>query len=289
MTSPSHSDTESATAVPGRRRRRETSPSARRAVLVIALAAALPAMLSAPAPAEGQFSVRPVIHHFPAGESVTRVTSVENEGDRARQLRLYAADFERSRSGDHRFMTAGEHDRSCAGRLEVFPEQLRLEPGETADVRITLRPGPRTCWSVIFVETVGADRGGVRIGQRIGVKVFGFGADASPDASLDSVRVTPGDRSVEVTFTVRNVGEVPVRPGGSVEIRTLAGRVVAEREIAPFGVLPGHDRDVTATVKTKLEAGRYLAVPILDIGAEYLLGGQAAFQAPRTVASGPDG
>lgn len=288
MTSPSYSDTESATAVPGRRLRSETPAAAWRAVLVAALAA-LPATLSAPTPAEGQFSVRPVIHHFPAGESVTRVASVKNEGDRARQLRLYAADFDRSRSGKHRFMTAGEHERSCAGRLEVFPEQLRLEPGGSADVRITLRPGPRTCWSVIFVETVGADRGGVHIGQRIGIKVFGYGADSSPDASLDSVRVTPGERSVEVTFTVRNAGEVPVRPGGAVEIRTLAGRVVAEREIDPFGVLPGHDRAVTATVKTKLEAGRYLAVPILDIGAEYLLGGQAAFRAPRTVASGSDG
>lgn len=256
--------------------------------LSVALAVAVCAFCL-PAPSQAQYSVRPVIHHFPAGSEATRVSRVKNEGDDPRQLRIYAADFDRDRQGSHRFLSAGRHDRSCADRMEVFPDQVHLEPGEAAEVRVTLRPGARTCWSVVFLETVQQGTGGMRIGQRIGVKVYGHGTGATQEASVDSVAASAAGDSVAVEFTVLNSGELPVRPVGAVEIRSFAGEVVAERPLQPFGVLPGSRRVVEVRVDADLDPGRYLAVPILDIGADYLLGGQASFTASSTASAAGDG
>lgn len=253
------------------------------------LLVALAIVVAGPVAAEAQFSVRPVIHHYPAGSAVTREVTVKNEADVVRQLRIYVADFDRDRDGEHSFLAAGQHERSCAGRLEVFPDQLVLDPGDAADVRITMQPAARTCWSVVFAETVEGSEEGVRIGRRIGAKVFGHGHGADEDVSVDSVEASPAGDSVDVRFTVENTGGLPVRPEGSVEIRTLTGEVVGRRDLRPFGVLPGQGRDVSVTVPAGLDPDRYLAVPILDTGGDHLIGGQASFRVrPRTASSAGD-
>lgn len=249
------------------------------------LLAALALVVAVPAPAEAQFSVRPVIHHYPAGSAATRQVTVKNEADVARQVEIYVADFDRDRAGEHRFLAAGEHERSCAGRLEVFPGQLVLDPGEAAEVRITMQPAARTCWSVVFAETVEGSREGVRVGRRIGAKVFGHGHGADADVSVESVAATPAGDSVDVRFSVENAGGLPVRPEGTVEIRTVTGEVVGRRELRPFGVLPGHGRELSVTVPATLDPERYLAVPILDTGGDHLIGGQASFRVPARTAS----
>lgn len=251
----------------------------------IFLLAALALVVAAPVASEAQFSVRPVIHHYPAGSAATREVTVKNEADVTRQLRIYVADFDRDRDGEHSFLPAGEHERSCAGRMEVFPDQLVLDPGEAADVRITMQPAARTCWSVVFAETVEGGEEGVRVGRRIGAKVFGHGHGADEDVTVDAVEATPAGDSVEVRFTVENTGGLPVRPAGTVEIRTVTGKVVGRRELRPFGVLPGHGRDVRVTVPASLDPERYLAVPILDTGADHLIGGQGSFRVPARTAS----
>lgn len=254
-------------------------------VLLVALAL----VVASPAASEAQFSVRPVIHHYPAGSAATRVMTVKNEADVVRQIEIYVADFDRDRTGEHRFLAAGEHERSCAGRLEVFPDQLVLDPGEAADVRITMQPAARTCWSVVFAETVEGDEKGLRVGRRIGAKVFGHGHGADEDVAVDAVEASPAGDSVDVRFTVENTGGLPVRPEGTVEIRTLTGEVVGRRDLRPFGVLPGHGRDVEVTVPASLGPERYLAVPILDTGGDHLIGGQASFRVPSRTASSAGG
>lgn len=253
------------------------------------LLAALALVVTAPAASEAQFSVRPVIHHYPAGSAATRELTVKNEADVTRQLRIYVADFDRDRAGEHSFLAAGEHERSCAGRMEVFPDQLVLDPGEAADVRITMQPAARTCWSVVFAETVEGSEKGVRIGRRIGAKVFGHGHGAEEDVSVDAVEASPAGDSVDVRFTVENTGGLPVRPEGTVEVRTVTGEVVGRRSLRPFGVLPGHGREVQVTVPASLGSERYLAVPILDTGGDHLIGGQASFRVPARTASSAGG
>lgn len=270
---------------------RRTTPGTTPGPLPVAVLAAVIAAgtLCAPATLRAQFSVRPVVVDFPAGSAATRVATVKNEGEAPRTFRVYAADFDRAPDGEHRFMAAGDHGRSCSERLSVFPEQITVEPGASVQVRITMEPGPRTCWSLVFFETTeGGDRG-VRIGQRIGVKVYGTGPDARTDARLDSVRASPTAAGVRVSFHVVNTGQRVVRPTGEVEVRDLEGDVAATGRVGSLSVLPGRTRRVELTVEGELPPGRYVAVPLLDIGADYLVGGQAGVRIPTAARAGVAG
>lgn len=272
---------------PTRRRTRRTTLGP---LPVAALAAVIAAgTLCAPAALRAQFSVRPVIVDFPAGAAATRVATVRNEAGAVRTFRVYAADYDRAPDGEHRFMAAGDHGRSCSQRLSVFPEEITVDPGASVQVRITMEPGPRTCWSLVFFETTEGGAGGVRIGQRVGVKVYGTGPDARRDARLDSVRASPTAAGARVSFDVVNTGERVVRPTGEVEIRDMEGDVAATGRLGALSVLPGRTRRVEVSVNGELAQGRYVAVPLLDIGADYLVGGQAGLRVPpdaQAVAAG---
>lgn len=231
-------------------------------------------------PLQGQMSARPVIVHFAPDGPTARTERITNEGDRPLQLRLYPADYRQREDGSHVFQRAGTHERSCADRLSVFPDGATLEPGETLDARIEMEPGPRTCWSLVFVETVGSDTAGIHVGQRIGVKVYGLGDGAERAGELRSVEATRTPDGVRVSFVVANTGEVPYRPGGQIQIREPSGETVDRVQVEPFSVLPGSERRFSMRWAADLGTERYLVLPLLDIGAEYLLGGQAFLEPP---------
>lgn len=87
------------------------------------------------------------------------------------------------------------------------------------------------------------------------------------------------DRDGEVAFAFRNPGDWPLRPSGAVEIRDAGGAVVATAPVPAFSVLPEHERRLRVSLPLESAApGRYLAVPILDFGADYLAGAQADFR-----------
>ncbi len=234
----------------------------------------------AASPAVAQLSVQPVIVELRTSDSASAaLVAVRSEADEAMQLRVYAADFDQPEEGSHRFLEPGTHPRSCAERLRFFPDDLVLAPGGEAEVRIELDPGASTCWSLVFVQGQGRETGGIRIAQRIGVKVYGVAGRTDPAGEIGAVAVReagPGEREVRIAF--RNTGDAPVRPEGELEVRTAEGDIVAVVPVPPFSVLPGRSRATTVPLGLRLDAGRYLAIPILDFGGDYLAGGQATFE-----------
>lgn len=236
-------------------------------------------LLALAAPAAGQFSVQPVIMEMRVADSASVATfAVRNESDEAMQLRIYTADYDQPEDGSHRFMESGTHPRSCADRLQAYPSDLSLEPRQADEVQVRLAPGDSTCWSVIFVQSQARRDGGVRIAQRIGVKVYGLSTAAVREGEIREVTVHgPADaRTVEIMF--QNTGTGPLRPEGELEVRTEAGDIVAVVPVEPFSVLPGRSRRAEVPLDVSLAPGRYLVIPILDFGADYLAGGQAAFE-----------
>lgn len=228
-----------------------------------------------------QFAVSPVIvqlAHDPAGTST--LLRIDNEGEDVMQFRVYAADFDQDRDGEHHFAAAGTLQRSCAGRLRFAPDALTVPAGSGAVVRVSLEPGPdATCWSMLFVEAPSAGSGAIRVNQRIGVKVYGLGARRGADGELVDATVRPAGDSVDVAFTFRNPGDWPLRPSGAVEIRDAGGAVITTAAVSAFSVLPGHERLLRVSLPIESAGpGRYLAVPILDFGADYLAGAQADFR-----------
>lgn len=253
-----------------------------------ALSAALRASLLALAlvglsgvPAAAQFSAQPVILELRTGDTISVGSfGVRNEAETSLELQVYAGDFDQPAAGGHEFLEAGTHPRSCVERLQFYPEALTLEPGETGEVRVLMEPGDSTCWSMVFVQSASRSGSGIRIAQRIGIKVYGFSSRAVAEGSIREVSVARDSATgaLAAMLEFENRGDGPLRPEGELEIRTGTGRVVAVVPVAPFSVLPGRSRRAKIPLVLDLEPGRYLAIPILDFGGDYLAGGQAAFE-----------
>lgn len=228
-----------------------------------------------------QFAVSPVIVQLPhSPEGVDATIRIDNEGEDLMRFRVYVVDYDQDRDGNHRFVPAGTDPRSCAERLTFSPDVLTVPAGGRGLVQIRLAPGTApTCWSMLFVESPATRESVLRINQRIGVKVYGLGPDQGEGGELVAADARSTGNSVEVGFAFRNMGNWPLRPSGLVEIRSVTGQLVAATPVAAFSVLPGRERFLRLSVPVdSIEPGRYLAVPILDFGGEYLAGARADFR-----------
>lgn len=235
--------------------------------------------IGVPAGAAAQFSVQPAIVHIATGDTTaTAVVTVHNEASHPLELSFYTGDFDQDRSGDHRFLEPGEHGRSCEDRLQFYPDGAALEPGEVQEIRLLMEPPDSTCWSMMFVESASRAETGLRVSQRIGVKVYGLPTHEVPEGEIRSVEVTgsAGDRELVIAFL--NLGRAPVRPEGEIEVRSLDGEVVEVVRVEPFSVLPGRTRETRVALDLMLDPGTYVLVPVLDFGGEYLAGGQAILE-----------
>jgi hypothetical protein len=240
---------------------------------------AMPGVLGAGSPAWAQFSVSPVILPFEAAAvPISAAVGVRNDGTEPLAFRFYAGDFDQEETGTHTYHDAGAMPNSCVGRVTVLPDGAVLAPGERRELIVTMAPGAETCWSGLFVETRDWGAQGLNVGQRVMVKLYGIPPGSSIDGSITSVTARAGAGAVDVDLEFVNAGSRPLRPVGRVELRSVTGDVVAQHRVEAFSALPGRRRHLTLHLASDLPPGRYVAVPILDIGADDLVGGQAAFR-----------
>ena len=238
-------------------------------------------VLGAPAPVQAQFSVSPVIIQIPAAEEAPVQLTVRNEGENGLQFRAYALDFDMSEIGEHSFWEPGTRPESCGERVRIAPDAFSVPAGRVGTVDVSLAPGPadRTCWSMVLIETSGSAGGAIQVNQRIGVKLYGLSEDWDVAGEVLDGIVTNEAERLDIAFTVRNDGAWPLRPDGVLEIRDVQGTLVASTPIDAFSVLPDRKRAVQVSVSNAgLHPGRYLAVPILDFGVDYLSGTQIDFR-----------
>lgn len=274
---------------PGERR---TSTRRRGRLRVLWAPVTVLVIVASAVPAEAQFSARPVFVTFSPDDGASPVM-VRNEGDTVREFRFYAGDYVRVVEGGHDFLSPGSHPRSCHERLSLAPDGAVLEPGETVDLRVSVKPGAETCWSMLFVQPItAASEEGITVGQRIGIKIFGIGDGLAPEGRIDSVWVGAADEDESVALVLRlvfsNTGDLPLRPEGRIALRTTGGEELSSLSVPRFSVLPGHSRRISFPMEDELPPGDYLAIPILEIGAEYLVGGEARFRVtPDVVPAGP--
>lgn len=244
----------------------------------VVLAAVMALALGAPAAA--QFSAQPVILELRTEVTPSvAVFHVRNESNDPLQLRVYASDYDQPAGGGTVFLDLGTHERTCADRIEVFPDNLLLPPRAAGEVRIRMAPGDSTCWSLVFAQSVTRSADGIQIAQRIGVRVYGVAPGARTEGEVRHVAVateTDGSRAIDIEFG--NTGTAPLRPSGEVEVRTEGGKVVAVVPVAPFSVLPGRAGRTRIPLDAGLSPGSYLLIPILDFGGDYLAGGQARLE-----------
>lgn len=245
----------------------------------VVLVAALSAAAVTAAPVAAQFSASPAMVWLDGGEAGSARITVRNEGQETSQFRVYTADFDQTADGDNEFFGAGTQPGSCGSRLRVSPDVTVLDADQTQELRMEVDGAADPCWAVVFVQGSVPGESGIRVAQRIGVKVYvGDRSPAALNGEVAAVGATPGADGVDVEFEFRNASASPVRPSGRVELRSLEGEPVAQLEIDPFSVLPGHTRRIQAHVPATLPEGRYVAVPVIDFGGEFLAGGQSLFR-----------
>lgn len=247
------------------------------ATLLVLMCTALPRTAAA------QLTVSELELFMPAGTSPTvRTVHVRNESTERIQAVASIEDWERDELGANRFMSAGAHPNSCAAALEVFPTSLALEPGESANLRVSFNAAEvpsANCWSVVFLENRTTQAAGARqlsYTVRTGIKVYGESAGAARDGFVEAMSLLPSSNdSLRVAF--RNAGEVQLKVRGTIEVRREDNSVVHRAALENVPVLPGQRRLLTSAIPS-LPAGRYVMLALLDFGGTELVAGQMEYE-----------
>jgi hypothetical protein len=261
--------------------------------------------LFVPVAADAQLTVDELeLFVTPSATPTVRMVAVRNETAKAVQAVVTIEDWDRDEAGTNRFYPAHTMNNSCAAGLEVFPKSIVLEPGQSANVRISLTASekvPANCWSIVFLENRATAIEGARqlsYNVRTGIKVYGESTSAVRDGLIDAMtlsdtlatqappmesRSTPAKNTTRTlappTLSVgfRNVGDVQLLVKGSIEVRRADNSVAHRAEVATFPVLPG-SRRMLQQVLPELPAGRYVMLALLDFGGSELVAGQLEYE-----------
>jgi hypothetical protein len=245
---------------------------------------ALSGLFAFAAPEAGaQFSVTPTILSVePSDTEVGSLVRVRNEGSRSLSMRVFARDFDQDSLGSHSLETPGSHSNGCGDRVSLVPAAFELPAGEDQLVSIRLRPDEgeaSTCWSLVFIESPPpADQTGIRVGARIGVKLFGLAPGGTREAVIEDAGVEAvGDQRL-VRLKLANRGSWPLLARGTIEIIDLDGARAGEARIERTTVLPRRARLIEVPLDVTLQPGRYVAVSLIELGGDELVGAQVAFR-----------
>lgn len=230
-----------------------------------------------------QFSVTPTILSVePSDTEVGSLVRVRNEGGRSLSMRVFARDFDQDSLGSHTLATPGSHANGCGDRVSLVPAAFELPAGEDQLVSIRLRPDAGeapTCWSLIFIESPPPpDQAGIRVGARIGVKLFGLARGGTREAVIEDAGVDAVGGERVVRLKLANRGSWPLLARGTIEIVDLDGARAGEARIERTTVLPSRARLIEVPLDVALEPGRYVAVSLIELGDDELIGAQVAFR-----------
>ena len=233
--------------------------------------------------AGAQFSVTPTILSVePSDTEVGSLVRVRNEGSRSLSMRVFARDFDQDSLGSHSLATPGTHANGCGDRVSVVPAAFELPAGEDQLVSIRLRPAEgeaSTCWSLVFIESPPpADQTGIRVGARLGVKLFGLAPGGTREAVIEDAAVEAAGDQRQVRLKLANRGSWPLLARGTIEIIDLDGARAGEARIERTTVLPRRARLIEVPLDVALEPGRYVAVSLIELGGDELVGAQVAFR-----------
>jgi P pilus assembly chaperone PapD len=220
---------------------------------------------------------------------------VHNSGAQAAQGALTREDWDRSESGENRFVPSGRSARSCKELTSFFPIAFRVEPGGDQTVRVAVEKAPgltKECWDIIFVEAVSTKglpkNSGLQYIVRTGVKVYVQPAGLKRDASIMRMAVEPAGSRLrpgtgtphfqpvrqQIAIRFSNDGEVHFFARGQIEIRRLDNSVAMQIPIAEFPMLSGAVRQLVLDVPPTLLPGNYIALALIEFGGAEIAAGQ---------------
>lgn len=229
------------------------------------------------------------------GHRATGTFLVKNVGELAQDVDIELVDFTHTPEGQNQFLAPGTLPRSLAPFVFYTPTAFDLAPGQVQEVKFTIEmpqeaAGPHWTMFMVREHTPSAT---VQVGVEGQEGGFGFQASVSfgvllrqidpnnavPDGRVRSLVITRGPEGLlHAVVGFENTGTTFLRPSGRVEVRDRTGQTVASSPIDPFRALPGEVRLLDIPISGELARGSYIALAILDFGAEFLIAGQASFE-----------
>ena len=208
-------------------------------------------------------------------------------------VKVYQRDIVYLPDGSNDFLPEGTTPWSVSDWLKVGPTEFDIPAGEEMKVRYIVNVPEDTRggrYGVVFFEVsppleelegkTGAAVN-IRLGSIILVTVNGTEEYLAEFKDL-SVGKAERDGTFDIFCTIRNNGNVLIRPNGPVKIIDTSSKTeVAELVLnqSKSGILPDTSRQFQVTYEgARLPPGNYVVQAILDYGGEDYLGGQSDFQ-----------
>lgn len=262
----------------------------RRGLAVIA-AVVTAAMLTTPTPVSAQqsqpgsaaLSVSPPTSSIDVapGQKYTKKVGLDNISDIERQVTIDVQNFVASGEDGHAALTTDEGVYSLKQWISVSPTKATLKPHGHQDFDVTITvppnapPGGHFGALVFSPAAPGSSEGASLsvVSQVVSLVLLRVPGDAKEDAAVESFNIckidpskkdkceksksffTGGDLSINTR--IRNNGNVQVMPTGTITVRNMFGKKVAELQLKGAQVLPESVRRFETEWKSKRPIGQY--------------------------------
>ncbi len=230
------------------------------------------------------------------GDIIQKSVKVTNLSSYKTTLYPYRKDFKAAgEAGYPELLSPGSDIHGCGSWIKISEEGIPFEPGEEREVVFTIEVpqdiGPGGYYGALMFGTVppearlkgkGEERGAaITVGQQTGslilLKVFGKTVEEA------MVREFSTDKDVysipfKINFITRieNLGNVHIKPQGSIEIRNMLNRKVGVVKFNEAGanILPNSIRRFETNWEGNIGFGKYTALITLSFGTFTSEGGQ---------------
>ncbi|UFH57003.1 hypothetical protein [Spirosoma sp. KNUC1025] len=199
-------------------------------------------------------------------------------------LQATCADWRRDTIGDKVYYPAGALPTSCCSLIKVTPSVIELAPGEQRDVLVTLVADNQARLQSIHngmllltqsnEQEVARLKGASQfiVKAQIGVHVYVIpDENPQPDIAITAMDVAKSGEQYQVKVKVQNTGGALLESQLRLEYLNLETMEEVKTEAMPVNTMPKDTFRVTASVPSKLSAGKYLIVAVLDSGPSQAL------------------
>ena len=214
------------------------------------------------------------VHQGGAGASLQGSIKLRNDGTKAEKVILYLQDLLPSCAQDVQYQQPTSGYERGLQHLRLERDELRLSPGEEAEVRYTLaedRVQDGSYWQVVMVEGAEPAKEEVVQGVKINSKVryavqviLNVGTVLSPPLLFEGLTLTEGQ---ELQLRVKNQGSFVGLVKVKLEILTEKGEKVHALETLARRAFPGGCVPFSFSL-SNIPKGKYAGVLIADNGKE---------------------
>jgi hypothetical protein len=225
-----------------------------------------------PPPAEPSLALSPAVITLKAqaGASSTHPMTITNLTYSKLKFVLEAFDVV-VRHGDRVFVPAGETEGGIARSAIFAPPTVEVNPGESAQVKITLtvpaEPKVRAVVAIFHGQTAIRGPGALMVTGSLGALItYNLSEKVEVHASAPMVSAQTESTNLTVSEQLDNVGREPVIPKGTLAILRSSGQLVGRVAIESHRLLPGEKFKFTAEYPHLIRPGQYRAMMSFEYG-----------------------